>query len=137
MAIMPGRPVLPTTLAEEVDLLSDRLGEAVGPIHLVGHSYGGALAFKIATDSPLASRVRSLTLIEPVLPTILMESGSDRRLYEHFVRLAHAVYLDLWNGSSWEAIEKFLAFWKGSGPEEQLSSKALVRLIQTGGKTGF
>ena len=30
----------------------------------------GALAFKIATDPRYASRVRSLTLIEPVLPTI-------------------------------------------------------------------
>src|SRR6202022_1072950 len=124
----PGPFVLPTTLAEEVDLLSDRLGEAIGPIHLVGHSYGGAIAFKIATDSPLASRVRSLTLIEPVLPTILLENGSDRRLHEHFVRLAHAVYEDLLNGSSLEAMEKFLAFWKGSGPEEKLSSNALVRM---------
>jgi pimeloyl-ACP methyl ester carboxylesterase len=129
--------VLPATLTEEIDLLSDRLGEASGPIHLVGHSYGGALAFKIATDSPLAGRVRSLTLIEPVLPTILMENGSDRRLYEHFVRLAHAVYEDLWNGNSWEAIEKFLEFWRGSGPAEQLSSNALVRLITHAEKLAF
>jgi pimeloyl-ACP methyl ester carboxylesterase len=132
-----GPSVLPTTLAEEVDLLSDRLGEAIGPIHLVGHSYGGAIAFKIATDSPLAGRVRSLTLIEPVLPTILQENGSDRRLHEHFVRLAHAVYEDLWKGSSWEAIEKFLAFWKGSGPEEKLSSNALVRMIDHAEKLAF
>jgi pimeloyl-ACP methyl ester carboxylesterase len=132
-----GTFLLPTTLAGEVDLLSDRLGEAVGPIHLVGHSYGGALAFKIATDSPLASRVRSLTLIEPVLPTILMESDSDRRLYEHFVRLAHAIYEDLWKGSSWEAIEKFMAFWNGSGPIERLSPKALVRLIEHAEKLAF
>jgi pimeloyl-ACP methyl ester carboxylesterase len=129
--------VLPTTLAEEVDLLADRLGEAIGPIHLVGHSYGGAVAFKIATDSPLAGRVRSLTLIEPVLPTILMENGSDRRLYEHFVRLANTIYQDLWNGSCWEAIEKFLEFWKGSGPTEQLSSKALERLIKHAEKLAF
>jgi pimeloyl-ACP methyl ester carboxylesterase len=129
--------VLPTTLTEEIDLLSDRLGEASGPIHLVGHSYGGALAFKIATDSPLAGRVRSLTLIEPVLPTILMENGSERRLHEHFVRLAHAVYEDLWNGNSWEAIEKFLEFWRGSGPAEQLSSNALVRLITHAEKLAF
>ncbi|MEA2793489.1 MAG: hypothetical protein QOI87_869 [Bradyrhizobium sp.] len=133
----PGPFVLPTTLAEEVDLLSERLGEAIGPIHLVGHSYGGAVAFKIATDSPLAGRVRSLTLIEPVLPTILLENGSDRRLHEHFVRLAHAIYEDLWNGASWEAIEKFLAFWKGSGPEEKLSSNALVRMIGHAEKLAF
>jgi pimeloyl-ACP methyl ester carboxylesterase len=132
-----GPLLLPTTLAEEIDLLSDRLGEAIGPIHLVGHSYGGALAFKIATDSPLASRVRSLTLIEPVLPTILLENGADRRLYEHFVRLAHSIYQDLWNGSSWEAIERFLTFWRGSGPIGQLSSKALVRLIEHAEKLAF
>jgi pimeloyl-ACP methyl ester carboxylesterase len=129
--------VLPTTLAEEIDLLSDRLGEASGPLHLVGHSLGGALAFKIATDSPLAGRVRSLTLIEPVLPTILMENAADRRLYEQFVRLAHAVYEDLWIGNSWEAIEKFLAFWRGSGSAEQLSSNALVRLITHAEKLAF
>jgi pimeloyl-ACP methyl ester carboxylesterase len=132
-----GRFLLPTTMAEEVDLLSDHLGEAIGPIHLVGHSYGGALAFKIATDSPLVSRVRSLTLIEPVLPTILMESESDRRLYEQFVCLEQAVCKDLWKGSSSEAIEKFLVFWKGSGPTEQLSSKALVRMIEHAGKLAY
>src|SRR5882672_10690101 len=118
-----GPYLLPTTLAEEVDLLSQRRGATVGPIHLVGHSYGGALAFKIATASPLAGRVRSLTLIEPVLPTILLENASDRRLHEQFLRLAHAIYEDLWNGLSLEAIEKFLAFWRGSECPEQLSSK--------------
>ena len=128
---------LPTTLSEEIDLLSDCLREAVGPIHLVGHSYGGALAFKIATDSPLASRVRSLTLIEPVLPTILMENESDRRLYEQFVCLAQAVCKDLWKGSSSEAIEKFLLFWKGSGPTEQLSSKALARMMEHAEKLAY
>ena len=132
-----GRFLLPTTMAEEVDLLSDRLGEAIGPIHLVGHSYGGALAFKIATDSPLASRVRSLTLIEPVLPTILLGSESDQRLYEQFVSLAQAVCKDLWKGSSSEAIEKFHVFWRGSGPTEQLSSKALVRMIERAEKLAY
>ena len=132
-----GRFLLPTTMAEEVDLLSDCFSEAMGPIHLVGHSYGGALAFKIATDSPVASRVRSLTLIEPVLPTILMESESDRRLYDQFVCLAQAVCRDLRKGSSSEAIEKFLAFWQGSGPTEQLSSKALARMIERAEKLAY
>jgi pimeloyl-ACP methyl ester carboxylesterase len=132
-----GRFLLPITMAEELDLLSDRLGEAIGPIHLVGHSYGGALAFKIATDSPLASRVRSLTLIEPVLPTMLMESESDRRLYEQFVCLAQAVCKDLCKGSSSEAVEKFLVFWKGSGPTEQLSSNALVRMMEHAEKLAY
>lgn len=133
----PGPFDLPTTLSEEVRLLEDRLREAVGPIHLVGHSYGGALAFKIATDSPLASRVRSLTLIEPVLPTILRENGPDRPLYEHFVRLAHAVNEDLWNGLASDAIDKFLVFWKGSEAKEDISPKARMRMMEHADKLAF
>jgi pimeloyl-ACP methyl ester carboxylesterase len=128
---------LPTTLSEELDLLSPRLKEAVGPIHVVGHSYGGALAFKIATDSPVASRVRSLTLIEPVLPTILRESGPDRPLYEHFVRLAHAIYEDLWNSQPSKAIDKFLLFWRGFAPPEEVSAKSRLRMIEQAEKLAF
>ena len=75
---------LPLTLAEEVRCLSGHLNDATGPIHLIGHSYGGAIAFKIATASPFAHRMRSLTLIEPVLPTLLRESEADRRLHDRF-----------------------------------------------------
>jgi pimeloyl-ACP methyl ester carboxylesterase len=128
---------LAATLAEEVDFLNKRLGDAVGPIHLVGHSYGGALAFKIATDSPLSHRVRSLTLIEPVLPTILRENNSDVALYDHFVRLAHAVYEDLWNGLPWNAIEKFVTFWKGYEPGQEIPPKARLRMIERAEKLAF
>ena len=75
---------LPLTLAEEVAASAATLNDANGPIHLVGHSYGGAIAFKIATGSPFAHRLRSLTLIEPVLPTLLRESDADRRLHDAF-----------------------------------------------------
>ena len=44
---------LPTTLAQEVEGLP-LARRARGPIHLVAHSYGGAIAFKIATASPFA-----------------------------------------------------------------------------------
>src|SRR4051812_1738332 len=104
---------LPTTLAAEVERLSDHLREARGPIHLVGHSYGGAIAFKIATASPFASRVRSLTLIEPVLPTLLCESDADRRLHARFAEVAQQVSEDIWNGSVLEAIDRFTEFWNG------------------------
>src|SRR6202040_919705 len=72
-----------------------------------------------------------------LLPTILMESESDRRLYEQFVCLAQAVCQDLWKGSSSEAVEKFLVFWKGSGPTELLSSKALARMIERAEKLAY
>ncbi|WP_244548926.1 alpha/beta fold hydrolase [Bradyrhizobium canariense] len=133
----PGPFTLPTTLSQEVELLADRLNQSAGPIHLVGHSYGGAIAFKIATASAFASRVRSLTLIEPVLPTLLREGVADRRLYERFAGVAQDVCVDLWRGLALEAIDKFTDFWNGSGPPEQLSPAARLRMIEHADKLAF
>jgi pimeloyl-ACP methyl ester carboxylesterase len=128
---------LPLTLAEEVRCLSGHLNDATGAIHLIGHSYGGAIAFKIATASPFAHRIRSLTLIEPVLPTLLRESEADRRLHDRFQRLSLEVSADLWNGSVLEAIDKFTDFWNGSGPHEPLPANARLRMIERADKLAF
>ncbi len=89
--------------------------------HLVGHSYGGAVAMKIALCQP--QRVLSLTLIEPVLFHLLPLGGSDQdmRLYRGVLGVrdrlrgavaagwpAHgmAAFVDFWNGpGSWEACD--------------------------------
>ena len=42
-----------------------------GPVHLIGHSYGGAIAARLALKSP--DLVRSLVLIEPYLLTMLLK----------------------------------------------------------------
>lgn len=131
------RPVLPVTLADEVTLLAEQLGNVDGPIHLVGHSYGGAVAFKMATSEPWASRIRSLTLIEPVLPTLLRDSAPDRRLHDVFAELARRVNFELWNGMYMEALDRFLAFWNGSGQPEALSGEARLRMIEHIEKVAF
>jgi pimeloyl-ACP methyl ester carboxylesterase len=132
-----GSVVLPTTLAEEVACLRERIAQAEGPLHLVGHSYGGAIAFKMATASVFASRVRSLTLIEPVLPTLLADSAADGRLHQQFAQLAHELSLDLSKGLAMEAIDKFMTFWNGSGPPEKLSPEARLRMIAHADKLAF
>ncbi len=131
----PANP--PLTLAEEVDHLGAAIGNLEGPFHLVGHSYGGAVAFKIATTPRFAMRVRSLTLIEPVLPTLLKESTADRRLYDLFARLADKVFADLWDGMYLEAVDRFTSYWNGSQPAEQLSPEAQLRMIERAGKVAF
>jgi pimeloyl-ACP methyl ester carboxylesterase len=130
-------PILPMTLADEVAQLGDQIASATGPIHLVGHSYGGAIAFKMATAAPYASRIRSLTLIEPILPTLLNENAADSRLHDLFAKLAHDISLDLWNGMSMEALDKFLLFWNGSGPREELSDEVRLRMIERIEKIAF
>lgn len=92
-----------------------------GPFHLVGHSYGGAVALKIALTQQ--QRVASLTLIEPVLFHLLPLGGGDEnmRLYRGILGVrdrlrgavaagwpAHgmAAFVDFWNGpGSWDRTE--------------------------------
>ena len=121
---------LPTTLAREVELVSADLADATGPIHLVGHSTAAPLRSKSPPSLSLANRVRSLTLIEPVLPTLLRKDPADRRLHDRFSELAHAIYLDLWNGAYMEAIDRFTTFWNGSQASEPLPDKVRLRPIE-------
>ena len=124
------QPINPaTTLAREVDCLSETIAATRGPIHLIGHSYGGAVAFKIATTPAFASRLRSLTLIEPVLPTLLRDNDADRRLHDRFRGLAIDLCIDFWNGNVMEAVDKFVCFWNGSEPVERPSPEARLRMI--------
>ncbi len=109
---------LPLTLAEEVRCISGHLNDATGPIHLVGHSYGGAIAFKIATDSPYAHRVRSLTLIEPVLPTLLLETDQDRRLHARFAQLCATFPKTSGTGRCWKRSTSSSS--SGTGPDHRI-----------------
>ena len=118
---------LPMTLADEIAALDDGIDQATGPVHLVGHSYGGAIAFRMATASPFADRVRSLTLIEPVLPTLLENDDTDRG---GFARLSRHISADLRNRRCLQAIGKFVHFWNGLASPEELSPEARLHMVK-------
>src|SRR5437764_15082163 len=66
------RTPAPFRLDDEVDLVMDRLDAAVDPrarIHLVGHSYGGLVALRLAQRHP--HRVASVCVYEPVVMRLL------------------------------------------------------------------
>jgi len=70
-------------VARDAHLIAELLADGA---HLVGHSYGGAVALKAATERPEV--VRSLTLIEPAIFDIAPEDPDVRQI---FVELAQAV----------------------------------------------
>ncbi|MFC0342268.1 alpha/beta fold hydrolase [Paracoccus niistensis] len=79
-----------------------------GPVDLIGHSLGGTVALRLAVAAP--QRVRSVTLIEPVL---FAASRSGRALDSALSALAAA-------GKMEEAARLFLDVWGAPGGFEAL-----------------
>ena len=102
----------PLWLADEVALL-EPVFEAAGPrFHLVGHSYGGAVALRAALENP--GRVESLVLFEPVLFSLL--TAEDPR---HAAREIAAVRDDtiaaVRGGNLDASGARFVDYWMGPG----------------------
>jgi pimeloyl-ACP methyl ester carboxylesterase len=95
--------------------------ECDGPVHMVGHSFGGATAIRFALTNP--HHVRRLVLIEPILFKILPPVGqskifSDRqKMVDGFLAKAKA-------GEEVAAWSGFIDYHNGAGTWAALSEKA-------------
>jgi len=69
---------------DDVAQLLSPLLKQNGPLHLVGHSFGGGTALRLAAAHPEC--VRTLTLIEPGAYQLLQETGQDH-LWSEFQRV--------------------------------------------------
>lgn len=101
--------------------------EALGrPVHLVGHSYGGAVALQVALHGP--HRVVGLSLYEPVMFSLLR--GHDDAAWEEIVATGHriAALADTQQPNAAAAV--FVDYWSGRGawaslpPHRQLAVAA-------------
>jgi pimeloyl-ACP methyl ester carboxylesterase len=84
-------------------------GQSKGPLHLVGHSYGAALALEAARS--LGKRVKSLTLVEPVSFHLLRLEG--RPEWAEVEGLGRAVLGAVARGDDREAAKAFMVYWLG------------------------
>jgi pimeloyl-ACP methyl ester carboxylesterase len=99
--------------------------EGGGAVDVVGHSYGGAVAVRLALGHP--GLVRSLVLIEPVLMPLLREAGDPlfgeyRDMAEGFVRHART-------GRDAAAWALFLDYRNGPGTWAGMAEKARARFL--------
>ena len=78
----------PLTLADEAALAVPLLEEA-GGAHVVGHSYGAAVALKLATMHP--KLVRSVVAYEPVLFRWLIDDIAHQQLGQGVVTVADSM----------------------------------------------
>ena len=122
---LPGYGASAVAGVEESSLqaIADRLRPILvqnAPVHLVGHSFGGAVALKAACLFP--GHVRSLTLIEPVavgaLWTARGASTAESRAFRAAVASSATA---LGEGDAWTAMRLFIDFWNGEGAWERTS----------------
>jgi len=100
----PGRGAF--SLAHEAEIVHALIGDAGEPAHLVGHSYGGAVALHVARLR--GERVRSLVLIEPVAFHLLTDIFEINALAESVARAVAC-------GDYFGGCRSFIDYWSGPG----------------------
>lgn len=119
----------PMRMADEAALVRPLL-EAVGGAHLVGHSYGGAVALGLAASAP--GLVRSVVAFEPVVFALLQEhlpqDGQTQRVRD----LGESMHASAARGEHARAAERFVDHWSGPGTWQRLPAgrqQALARRV--------
>lgn len=99
-------------LADEASLVEPLLRDAASA-HLIGHSYGGALALKLAALHP--SRIASIAVFEPVMFRLLFDDSASALAAEQVMIAARSI--TSWNdlGQPDRAAQHFVDFWSGQG----------------------
>jgi pimeloyl-ACP methyl ester carboxylesterase len=100
-------------LSDEVELAEAAMALAGERFHVVGHSYGAAVAVKLALMNP--TRVQSLVLYEPTLFHLVAgekpEDSPASGIWHAATNAANSVA----RGNGTVAAETFIDFWMGPG----------------------
>ena len=111
----------PLRLEDDMALTAPLFG-AAGPIHLVGHSYGGVLALKLALKH--SSHVASVAVFEPVWLRLLVDFNPRERAALSITRAAQSICEWHAQGQPMRAAERFVDFWSGPGTWSAMPPKA-------------
>ena len=112
--------------ADLVLALADHLG--IDRFHVVGHSYGGASAARLAIRSP--ARLKSMVLIEPVIMSLLKDSD-DADLFHEYNRVASGFIEAAAQGKPELGWQRFIDYRNGAGTWEGLSPESKARFLAT------
>jgi pimeloyl-ACP methyl ester carboxylesterase len=99
----------PFSIDADISVLTTLAKKVRGPLHLVGHSYGAALALEAARK--LVPRVKSLTLVEPV--TFHLLKVERRPEWREVEELGIAVLSAVGKGDDRAAASAFMSYWLG------------------------
>ncbi|HEX2541336.1 MAG TPA: alpha/beta hydrolase [Caldimonas sp.] len=120
----PGSPML----ADEAALALAPLLEHGGRAHVVGHSYGGAVALKLATIAP--GLVRSVLAYEPVLFRWVFSDGGMHGPARDVLATVEFMAERFERGDSAGAARRFVEFWSGTGAWDALPAGAQQKIVE-------
>jgi pimeloyl-ACP methyl ester carboxylesterase len=89
------------------------IAAAHGGAHLVGHSYGGAVALRVALAHP--QLVRSLVLYEPVVFGALVLRAEHAPLWQEITQTGRAIVWQTRMSRPLAAARRFVDYWSGNG----------------------
>lgn len=103
----------PASLEAEARLVASIIKTCNQPVHLVGHSWGGAVALKLAMALP--EWTKSLTIIEPAIFHLLRNSAcaADRKLHGEIEAMSGSVSAAAACGEAEAGMARFIDFWNG------------------------
>ena len=117
-------------LRQDAEIVGSILELAGEGAHLVGHSYGGAVALLAGRS---AHRLASITLVEPVVADLLRVSDSTEAAAE--LEAQTDGFLDaLESADPRTGLKAFVDYWNAEGAWDQLSSEAHARLVSSAKK---
>lgn len=117
---------------DEPDVLRAVIGHVGAPIHLVGHSYGGLAALKLALSDQ--NLLRSLTLIEPTAFWLLQEA-EEHALHAEIRAVADTFVAEFVRGNPDAAVAQYVDYWNGPGAWCRLPDPVRSYILATAGKT--
>ena len=103
----------PMHLDDEIALLRSVFQAAGDRFHLIGHSYGGAVALKAALTHQ--DRLISLVLYEPVLFSVLMANAPQSDAAREIVAVRDDTIRLVDEGNLNASAERFVDYWTGDG----------------------
>jgi pimeloyl-ACP methyl ester carboxylesterase len=113
----------PFTLADEAARAIKLIDGSGQRVHLVGHSYGGGVALKVALSRP--NRIASMALYEPSAFHLLRQLGEPgANAFAEIASIARATSESLISGHYRAGIAAFVDYWNGPGAWDALRPAA-------------
>ena len=116
-----------SSIVHEAEIVEAVARKAGGPVHLVGHSFGGLVALAVALRNQVA--LNSLVIVEAPATGLLREWNEDQH-HRAFTEMTEA-YFAAFEAGDKEAIASMIDFYGGPGTYASWPSRVRAYAVET------